>query len=248
MMSLKLSKYNIKSSLKPIMIYYCIVISVLIIMTILTKITGGDNQSNGLEFISIVFLFIIGLNSFKENFYFTQANNISRLDFFKASAISIIPISICMSILDVIINRVYNLFQICPTMYDMAYDSFNLVNNHELWIQSNSIKTLFGTVAFLFAFYIVAFAIGLLITIIYYKCNKIMKILVSLSPIAIMSIFACIESYYPAFGWKVGVFIDNIFGISAKNSYMAVLTFICLFIISMSLFYMLIRKAVVKRA
>ena len=51
----------------------------------------------------------------------------------------------------------------------------------------------------------------------------------------------------PEFGEKIVIFIDNIFGISTKNSYMAVLTFICLFVISMFFVYILVRKAVVKR-
>jgi hypothetical protein len=59
-------------------------------------------------------------------------------------------------------------------------------------ITINIVQTLFGTVIFLFAFYIVAFAVGLLNT--------------------------------------------------------AVLTFICLFLIIMGFVYLLVRKAVVKRA
>ena len=108
-------------------------------------------------------------------------------------------------------------------------------------------KTLFETVIFLFAFYIVVFAIGLLITMIYYKCNKVMRILVSLSPIVIISICGRIISDNPELGEKVMAFIDKILGISARNSYMAVLTFTCLFIITMVFVYLLVRKAVVKK-
>lgn len=248
MRSYKLAKYNIKSSLKSIIIYYAILIGVITSLTILGKSSGEDVYTSGLEFSSIIFLFVIGLNSFRENFYFAQANNIPRADYLKAAAIGILPIGLAMAILDVIINRVYNLFRACPTMYDMAYNNyFNQLGNIEAWIQSNSIGTLFGTVTFLFAFYIAAFAIGLLITMIYYKCNKIMKVVVSLSPVAVVAILASIEVNDPEFGQKTAVFIDNIFGLSAKNSYMAVITFICLFLTSMFFVYILVRKAVVKR-
>ena len=77
-------------------------------------------NSSGIEFSSMIFLFVLGLNSFKENFYFTQANNIPRVDYFKSLAITILPIALGMSIIDLIINRVYNIFVACPTMYDMA--------------------------------------------------------------------------------------------------------------------------------
>lgn len=245
MRSYKLAKYNIKSSLRSIIIYYIIFIGVITGIEILNS--GGNVHTSGLEFSSIIFIFVLGLNSFKENFYFAEANNIPRVDYFKATAIAILPIALVMSVLDVIINRVHNIFVESPTMYDMSYNNFLDVFHMEGWIQSNSIGTLFGTVAFLSAFYIAAFAIGLLITMIYYNCNKIMKILVSLTPVAIVFLFGRLSLNDPEFGQKIASFIDNILGTSAKNSYTAVLTFICLFLIIMGFVYLFVRKAVVKR-
>jgi hypothetical protein len=248
MRSYKLAKYNIKNSFKSIPIYYCILISFITILTLLGEFSGGNGQTSGLEFSTIIFIFVLGLNSFKENFYFAAANNIPRIDYFKATAISILPIALAMSVLDVIINRVYNIFVESPTLYDMSYNNLSDIHVYtEGWVQNNSIGTLFGTVTFLFAFYIVAFAIGLLITLIYYNCNKTMIILVSLSPLALGTILGIIVANYPEFGQNAASFIDNILGISAKNSYAAVLTFICLFLITMGFVYLLVRKAVIKR-
>ncbi|MBU3128787.1 hypothetical protein LGL55_17735 [Clostridium tagluense] len=236
----KLAKYNIKSSLKSIIIYYFIFIGTITGIEIMIDPTTSGNTW-GLEFSSIIFLFVIGLNFFRENFHFTQANNITRGEHFKAAGIAILAIGLAMSIIDVIINRVYNIFTQSPTMYDKIYTEKPTF----VWIQqSNSIGTLFGTVTFLFAFYITAFAIGLLITMIYYRCNKIMKILVSLSPIAIYGIIIC-NNYY--LGDKVNYFISDLLGIKIGNFYMAVMTFICLFIIIMFFVYLLVRKAVVKK-
>jgi len=250
MKSFKLVKYNIKSSIKSIIIYYSIFITVLISISILivNKSSGAGVGSAGIEFSSMIFLFVIGLNSFKENFYFTQANNIPRIDYFKSQAITILPIALGMSMLDVIINRIYNIFVACPTIYDMAYGGSSYsVENVEAWTQSNSIETLIGTVTFLFAFYITVFAIGLLITMIFYKCNKTMRIIVVLSPLFLQVILARIAYNFPNVSDKVTSFIDSLLGISTKNSYMSVITFICLFIISMCFVYMLVRRVVVKR-
>jgi len=248
MKNLKLAKYNIKSSFKPIIIYYCILITVITCLAILNKFSAENNESSGIEFSSMIFLFVIGLNFFKENFHFTQANNISRADYLKSVVIAILPIALVMSILDVIINRVFNLSMVCPTFYDMTYAP-GFINdiNKRVWIQSNSIGTLSRTVTFLFASYIVVFALGLLITMIYYKCNKIMRILVSLSPIVIIAIGGIIFEGSSKFENNVVDFFMNIFGLNTFNSYMAVMTLICLFIILMTFVYMLVRKAVVKR-
>ncbi|MBX4264256.1 hypothetical protein [Clostridium estertheticum] len=243
MTSSKLAKYNIKSSLKSIIIYYIIFIGALTSLEILRKFSGG---TTGLEVSSVVLLFVLGLNLFRENFYFTQANNIPRADYFKAIAMAILAIGFAMSIVDVIINRVYNIFTLSPTIYDMIYSE---VFRLSAGIQSNSMKTLFGTVTFLFAFYIAAFGVGLLTTMIYYKCNKTMKVLVSLIPIAVYGI---VSHNNFELGEKIKDFIGNMLGISisiggTRNSYMAVITFICLFIITMFFVYILVRKAVVKR-
>jgi hypothetical protein len=247
MRSYKLAKYNIKSSLKSIMIFYLIFITVITCIVIINKTSGGGIGSSGIEFSSVIFLFVIGLNSFKENFYFSQANNISREDYFKSLAITILPIALGMSIIDLIINRVYNVFLASPTIYDMAYGSNSFSFMFEKWTQSNSIQTLFGTVMFLFSFYISAFSIGLLITMIYYKCNKTMKILVSLSPLFFQAMLGIVIYFSPEFEGKSEVFIENILGINTRNSYAAVITFMCLFVITMVFVYMLVRKAVVKR-
>ena len=248
MKSYKLAKYNIKSSLKSILIFYCIFIVVIILISITA---GKSSHIRGIEFSSVIFLFVLGLNSFKENFYFSQANNIPRIDYFKSIVITIFPIALVMSIIDIILNRIYNIFDVGPTIYDMSYGNFKSAHiyiNGNAWIQNNSIRILIGTITFLFTLYIIAFAIGLLITMIFYKCNKTMKRLIFLIPIAIQAIFANVVYNSPQVGEKLTAFIDNILGISEKNSYICVITFICLFVIIMCFVYMIVRRVVVKKA
>ncbi|MBU3176048.1 hypothetical protein KPL47_06665 [Clostridium estertheticum] len=244
MNSYKLAKYNIKNSLKSIIIYYIIFIGALTGKKMMSQYSGVSSSTSGLEILSVVLLFVLGLNFFRENFYFTQANNIPRRDYFKATAMAILVIGLTMSILDVIINRLYNTFMENYMMYDIIYSKVSRSSTSAVWIQSNSIQTLFRTVTFLFAFYIVAFGVGLLTTIIYYKCNKTMKVLVSLIPIAVYGI---VSRNNFDLGEKVKNFIGDLLGIEIRNSYMAVITFICLFIITMCFVYILVRKAVVKR-
>ncbi|MBU3217026.1 hypothetical protein LL033_02410 [Clostridium estertheticum] len=245
MTSYKLAKYNIKSSLKSIIIYYCIFIGALTGKKMMSQYSGVSSSTSGLEILSVVLLFVLGLNFFRENFYFTQANNILRRDYFKATAMAILAIGITMSILDVAINRMYNTFMENYMMYDIIYSKVSRSSTSEVWIQSNSIQTLFRTVTFLFAFYIAAFGVGLLTTMIYYKCNKTMKVLVSLIPIAVYGIVSRNDF---ELGEKIKDFIGDLLGIEIRNSYMAVITFICLFIITMCFVYMIVRRAVVKKA
>lgn len=241
--------YNIDSLKNSLLIYYAIFISVCVALVIISRNSNGTVSSSGLEVSSAIFIFIVGLNSFKENFYFMKGNNVSRRDFIYGSALSIIPVALFMSIIDIIINRIYNIFMKSPTIYEMLYTKF--INSTQwsidTWVQSNSIEILFNTFTFQVTIYLVFFALGFLITIIYYKCNSFMKVVVSVIPVILIMVLNVIEIVYQNFITNMGVFIETIFGWNTQNSNMAVLTCIVLYIILIGISRLLVRRAIVKQ-
>lgn len=251
MKSLKVAKYNLSTIKKSIIVYYCIFILVCISVVMLNHFQGGMVSSSGLEFSTIIFLFVVGLNIFKESFYFTQSNNISRKIYFKGIILSIFPIAAIASVMDIIINRVYNLFVSSPTNYDMIFTSFRDIDiagymNDNIWVQSNDIATLFNTLLFQFAVYIMIFAIGLLISIIYYRCNKLMKVVVSVVPIMLIMLLNMLAYTFTETFSNIGVFIQNILGWNTRNPYAAITTFTVIFIVVIGIIYLLVKKAVIK--
>ncbi len=240
-------KYNINSFKNSIIIYYSIFITICVLSAILSG--NGNISSSGIEISSAIFLFVVGLNSFKENFYFMKSNNVSRKDFLYGTAISMIPVVLCMSIIDIIINRIYNMFVKCPTIYDMGYTSIsnNQWYNSIDWIQSNSVGTLFNTFTFHASLCLASISLGFLITIIYYKCNSVMKVVVSVSPVAISILGSAIGMVYPNIINNINKLIAIMFGINTGNSYAAVLTFIVSFIVFIGLARLLTKKAIIKQ-
>ena len=101
-------KYNLSSLKNSIIIYYSIFITVCVTSALLSK--NGNISSSGIELSSVIFIFVAGLNLFKENFYFMKSNNVSRKDFIYGTALSMIPVVVVMSIIDIILNRIYNIF------------------------------------------------------------------------------------------------------------------------------------------
>ena len=91
------------------------------------------------------------------------------------------------------------------------------------------------------------FSLGFLITIIYYKSSKLMKLLVSISPVLLIILLNIIVINFPDFNVKMGLFIQNIFGWNNNNSYAAVLTFIVSFIIFIGISRILTRKVGIKQ-
>lgn len=240
-------KYNINSLRNSIIIYYAIFITVCLASALFSG--NGNISSSGLEISSAIFIFVAGLNSFKENFYFMKSNNVSRRDFLYGTAVSMIPVVLFMAIIDIIINRIYNLFIKCPTIYDMIYTSLGSgeVYNSINWVQSNSIGILFNTFIFQASVCLASFSLGFLITIIYYRCNKFMKVVVSVVPVSIFILSNVIGVAYPNFVNNINNFMKIIFGWNTKSSYSAVLTFIVSFIIFIGVSRFLTRKAIIKQ-
>ncbi|MBC5627727.1 hypothetical protein H8S20_02360 [Clostridium sp. NSJ-6] len=233
--SLKIAKINTNDMIKPIIIFYCIVVASLILNLALVN-SNIHLMTKELELATAIFLFVCGLNSFKENFYFAQGNNISRKSFVKGVIGSIFPIAIVMSIIDIVINRVVNIFTEMPTIYDMicgSYASIDLLNNSTAWVQDNSILVIFNSVLICFILYCLAYVLGLAISMLYFRCNTIMKILVSVIGIMILNLLSF-------------VFDTPIFETQFGNFYIGLLSDIGIFIFLVGIIFLLVKNAEVK--
>lgn len=238
-------KFSVANMVKSIGAFYGIFISVCVLLIFLANSSGGTVSSSGVELSSAIFIFIAGLNSFKENFYFMKSNNVSRRDFLYGTILSMIPIAFVMSFIDVIINRIQNIFISSPTNYDMIYGNMrNITYNEVFWTQSNSIETLLNTFLFQGVVYAFAFVLGFVITILYYKSNKLTKVIISVAPVALIVLLNLIIDIYPSLLSRAVKFIQFIFGWNTLNPYTAILTFIISFI-SLSLIARLLTKKVV---
>ena len=225
--SLKIAKINTNDMIKPIIIFYCIVVASLILNLALVN-SNIHLMTKELELATAIFLFVCGLNSFKENFYFAQGNNISRKSFVKGVIGSIFPIAIVMSIIDIVINRVVNIFTEMPTIYDMICGSYSTA-----WVQDNSILVIFNSVLICFILYCLAYVLGLAISMLYFRCNTIMKILVSVIGIMILNLLSF-------------VFDTPIFETQFGNFYIGLLSDIGIFIFLVGIIFLLVKNAEVK--
>lgn len=232
---LKIAKVNTNEMVKPIIIFYCIVIASLILSLVLVK-SNIHLMTKGLELATAIFLFVCGLNSFKENFYFAQCNNISRKAFIKGVIGSIFPIAIGMSIIDIIINRIVNVFTKMPTIYDMLwgnYASIDLLENSTAWVQDNSILVIFNSILVCFLLYCLVYVLGLLISMLYFRCDTLMKILVSIIGVMILNLFSFI-------------FDKPLFESTSGNFYIGLIITIGIFVILVGIVFLLIKNAEVK--
>lgn len=246
MKSLKIAKINIEGIMKSAVIYYSIFIC---IVMVLIAISNGEVITSGLEFTTIIFLFVCGLNSFKSNFYFAKSNGVSRKTFIKGLLISILPITLIMSVIDIIINRMSNIFIYNPTLYDMSYGrlSGNIGDMYkDVWVQSNSFSIILNTILFQFSFCVLAYVVGIVINMIYYRANKYVKVLVSVIPVALIIFSGSFSIRNPGLTMKINEFLDYIFGFNPVNVFACIITFLIISVTLGGISFLLIRKAVIK--
>ncbi len=248
----KISKFVFVESLYSVRIYYAIFILVLALLVFSSRSSGGNMSSSGLEFSTLIFLFVAGLNSFRSYFYFSQGVSVARKTFVKGLIAGILPVTMLMSVIDVALNRIYNLFVPSPTMFDMLYTAYRDTGMMDyrtlefIWKQSNEIYILLSTFAWQFALYTFVCLVGLLITLIYYRSNKWMRVVVSISPVFFFMLMRSLSNYLTDFSGSIISFMDKAFGYSNMNPYMAVITFLVAGGILSSFIYLLTRKAEIK--
>ena len=222
--SIKIAKYKLASSLKGIGIYYGIFSLVLILFVITSpKSIGTEYITSGLEFSTVIFIFIMTINDFKSTFYFSQGNNVSRKSYLKGVLLYIIAITSILPIIDISLNRIYNLFTKCPMLYDMLYGLKNIAGKAVI---DNGVFALVSNYLFLLSLYIFVYLIGLLMSSISFKLKGNTKIFFS-----VLLIFFIILSG------------TMILYIHFENLYLALLTSLIIDIILICGEYLLLRKA-----
>ena len=135
-----------------------------------------------------------------------------------------------------------------PTIYDILYTSTGAdrVGIYNEWIQGNSFLTIINTFLLLLALYCFAYVLGVVINMIYFRCNTIMKVVVSIIPIALLNIAGVIELNNRYFFPSVYEGIRKVFGIETNNVYLAFLSLILIVMVLTGISFLLIKKAEVK--
>ena len=236
--SLKIAKLNIKDMIKRIIMFY-LIISVVVLFLINIGQYGDIIMPMMMDVLSFIFLLVCIMNTLKSKFNFTQSNNISRNTFIKGSIISIFPIAAIMSVIDFAINRTMNLFIKAPTLYDLWFTNFDFTNLKERvnWVQDGSINVIIGSIIFSFLAYSLASVMGLAIGVCYLRISEKAQLIWS-------GIVAGFLIYWFNLDNKPAVF-DKI-TIPANNGvYLAIVTYIVMFIILVYSAIKIIKKAVV---
>lgn len=255
-MNIKASyNYQLFDLKKSILVYYFVIVCVYLFMTItmtvsLSMAEGGNvsGQFNGSDFSTMIFIFIVGLCSFKEVFGMLLQNGISRKSMFIGRLLTSLTIAFGMAIVDKVLLIIFkaaasltNGRLTVGTLYEQTY----LVSDKDLGDLKLQITSFF----FNFFLYLAFTALGYLITNLYYRMNKAGKIAVSVSvPIGFLFVLPIFDSYVTngRISNAIVRLIDSAFGLSSKQPINAIISGILAFVLFSALSWLLIRRAAVK--
>ena len=247
-------KYGVLSNKKPVGIFYLVVVSLylLFIITSLFAREGANASISGMDMASLVFLFVFGITSFKENFYMLLQNGVSRKNMFLGTVGSILIVSVFVAFVDVVLAMLLNLVPetnfTTSTIFEQLYAAAQYRESSELalyfhnFMWNSMMKFAFGCV-------------GLFIGCGYYKMNGVQKTLVSCGiPVFFFLVLPLIDLIFPRFDVLTKLldaimfffgFTDGTF-FGGANSYLCVLCCLGLAAVASAVTFLMLRKTSVK--
>ncbi len=239
-------RYNICDIKYGVLIYYAVIAAImgLLVFTQQSRIVN-IGSSDDIVFVSgaeasAIFLFVCGLNSFKQNYLYLSTNGITRKAQFYGFLSSSAIIAAAMAFIDTASTNIINIFIDYHPMFYQIFKGFTAESSQLLITLMNF---LWST-----AVYLLAFVIGYFITTLYYRMSKILKIVVSVGVSALLMIGSPMLASYL---YKVGYLYEfsaviKFLADGNGNPNVSIIISILETAILAGLSYLLVRRAPVK--
>lgn len=219
----KVFRYQIYESLTAVAIFYLAVLFIALFVTI-----WDGSSSSGFEFASAIFIFVVGLNSFKSSFRFMQFLGVTRKTFFLGTLLALLAIAAGMTVIDMVLGNLYAQVQPYSSLFAQAYVQKSIVAQ---FVWETALLTMFAFV-------------GFFITMLYYRSGKVLKIVISLAPVYVSIILNLMPSLVIPLTQILG-FLGGIRpGVGVWDNVLGMLVSI---LASTGLCFLLIRRAPIKR-
>lgn len=240
-------RYQMKDHKNAVLVYYLIIFFIYIvaegILFIVSPATEAESSMNGNEITSLIFLFVVGLCTFKETFLFSLQNGICRKTLFWAKLLTMVSIAALISVADAVvllINRGCSLLANSQlTAYSLYGALYGAPNGH-------SIKMLFPNFFIEFFLALAVMAVGYFITILFYRLNKMGKILVGAGiPVLWCIVLPLLDIRF--FHMSISKAAGRLMVFAAERPSHLIVSSILIFVVFCAAAFLLMRRAVVKR-
>lgn len=183
------------------LVIYCMMLIAFIQRYLFKPSPDSDISISGLEFATIITIFITGLTTFKEPFRFFVSNGVSRRRFYTQTVASLGVLSAVIAVVDSINTLIFSLIFHYYSFYAsiISMDSTHFMSGRNIssafiYTAALIVRSFFWS---LFAYFAFA-ALGLFITVLYYRMNRTLKIAVSVGvPMLLFVGLPLLSQYVP---------------------------------------------------
>jgi len=238
-------KYNLNEMKNGILIFYGIILLIIILFTIsFVSVSINDSHSSlsGIEMSSAVFLFVVGISFFKQNYLFLSTNGVTRKAQFSGFLVTSVVIAAIMAAVDTIYGDILPELVNYNPLFKQAYSGFAATAPNFV-----TILTGFAWSTFL---YLSMLVLGYFIRVLYYRMSRLLKIVVSIGVPAFYTVILPILDFKFTKGmiskW-ITELCKTMAGLNGGyNPYAGIMFTIMGTVILACLAYLLMRKAPVK--
>lgn len=241
-------KYQMADGKKAVIVYYAVVALLFTLATVLMWIFGSPHSGihtslGGVDMITTLFLFVLGLNSFKENFGMLLQNGITRRSIFAGRLAAAATLGALLTVVDLALLAVFSLLGNLSSRFTTG-SMFRL---------SYSVDGAAGIILealFIFALHLAAMMAGYCVSLMFYRLNRPGKVLVGAgAPVLFFIVLPVADAFL--FDGRVEAAMDRFqdwsMGLSANAPWMAILFFLLYAAVASGLGWLLLRRAVFRR-
>jgi hypothetical protein len=244
--------YQLRSYRNTVLtVYPCVY---LLVLAICVFVNTQNSLNGGFEMVSIIAIFIIGLNSFKDDFKFFSANGVSRKTQICSTVASLGILSAILALIDTINAIIFTRVMSYRPMLIEAYGPRYGYSSNLSLLEASPILTpqiLAEDFLWLLCSYLFFAIIGLLITTLFYRMTKAMKIAVGVAvPLLLLNGIPFLDAQYFG-GVLVKALVNAVsvaWGVSnGYNPFIAMGSMLILSLMFAVLTFLLARRAVIKK-
>ena len=253
-------KYHISDYRNTVLIMYlCVYLAVLMILIFgNVKISSSGSSvristTGGLEIASMITIFVVGLNSFKENFKFLSANGMSRKTQLCSTIASLGILSAVFALIDTINSIIFTHVMVYRPMLVQAYGPRYgyALNVYPFRSPVLTAQILAEDFLWLLCTCFFISMVGLWITTLFYRMNRGMKIAVGIAvPVLLLNGLPYLDELYfgGAFLKALASAASAALGLSGGfNPYIAMVSMLVFSGIFAALTFLLARRAALKK-
>ena len=243
-------RYQLADHKKSILIFYLVFVCAYLAMAICLAVfsakygIASTGSISGLEFTTTIFLFVSGLNAFKENFGMLTQNGVSRRSILVGRILVIATVSLFVALMDKIwyfaglgLSKLFRDAIDCTMFVDMLYERSAVLSPFAFQMEA---------LVFNFAMYMAVFSVGYFITVLFYRMNKAGKIIVGAGvPVFFLIILPIIDEQFfaCAISTKFFTFAAKAFGLASGIPWCAVGSFFVLSAVFLAAAWLIMRRA-----